>query len=183
MVLCLLTTPSSDPKAMESRVFRWACLYDHFHVVELLVYDDRIDLTTQDYFGLRVAIKQNRDIVVFTEACHYGQLPAVKYMLSDPRLLPNTIHTTIAEMTFIDTVCLYTMLEWEAKHNMKMESVMAVVKLVMTHPKFDLSDRGSRIFRWFCGTDDVEMVKQLLADRRVDASAKSSTAYFLANII
>ncbi|EQC36360.1 hypothetical protein SDRG_06465 [Saprolegnia diclina VS20] len=200
LVTQLLQQPSFAPEAMDSRIFRWACLHGHDAAVAELVRDHRVDVTVQDFFGVRMALKRNRDIVdllcaqyssvaeavfdlvqdTFTHACHYGHLDAIQYMLDDPRLLPATMHDAIATMAFIDTYCGFTMMSWQSQHHMTHKSTLAVVDLVRKHPAFDIGNRDSRLFRWYCHIGDLEMVKELLKHPRVDPSAKSSAALMLA---
>ncbi|OQR88957.1 paladin [Thraustotheca clavata] len=195
----LLKIPSFKPNINNSRIFRWACLYNHTQAVQLLVYDGRIDIFAQNEFGIRVAIKKNRELVeflcenhpllkekivdlvqeTFIDACHHGQLEAVIYLLNDSRLLAETMHNAITGMTFIDNFCATGMMAWLASHKMTLNDVENVVKLVIDHPKYNIADRDSRIFRWFCVYGDVNTVKNLLKDPRVDPTAKHSVVLFL----
>ncbi|KDO18110.1 hypothetical protein SPRG_16505 [Saprolegnia parasitica CBS 223.65] len=200
LVTQLLQQPSFAPEAMDSRIFRWACLHGHFAAVAELVRDKRVDVTAHDFFGVRMALKRNRGIVdllcaqypsvadrisdlvqeTFTHACHYGHLDAVQYMLDDPRLLPATMHDAIAAMTFVDTYCGFSMMTWHSQHHMTFESTLSVVDVVRKHPAFDIGDRDGRLFRWFCQIGYLEAVEELLKHPLVDPSAKSSAALMLA---
>jgi len=178
MVKLLLKDPRINPADDDSYGLRKAFLYQHFDVVETLLLDGRSDPTFDDNTLLEWSILTNNlkfvkillkdprvDISIngnfpLVWACSKGYIGIVKYLLADPRI---NLNETDFNSALIEAMT---------------QKQMEILRFLLDNSQFRPNIRffGEAIIE-----DNIEIVKILLDDPRVDPSSAENFAIVIAS--